>query len=206
MKLVLTVVGTLLLPLRSRRSSAVLALPCGSGETPVRVVVVLGYSDGGRGELHPVCAPRASSVAEVATSEDVVVLSGWARVPDTHSEAELMRAWRGQAREVVVDPDARTTVENLANALNDVLRVGARSRGRHVHLARGPREGGRSAGSSATRASCPLRLTTGLVGARTAARAHALAAAPVPALVGRAQELGALTRAHVRDRHFGADV
>jgi uncharacterized SAM-binding protein YcdF (DUF218 family) len=95
--------------------------------TATRVVVVLGYSDGGRGELHPVCAARLALASELATAEDVVVLSGWARVPGTHSEAELMRAaWRGQAREVVVDPDARTTVENLANALNDVLRVGAR--------------------------------------------------------------------------------
>jgi uncharacterized SAM-binding protein YcdF (DUF218 family) len=93
----------------------------------VRVVVVLGYSDGGRGELHPECAARLSRAAELSTSDDVVVLSGWARVPGTYSEAELMRAaWRGAAREVVVDPDARTTVENLANALNDVLRVGAR--------------------------------------------------------------------------------
>ena len=91
-----------------------------------RLVVVLGYSDGGHGELHPVCAARLERAAEVTTSDDVVVLSGWARVPDTHSEAELMRAaWRGAAREVVVDPDARTTVENLANAVNDVLRVGA---------------------------------------------------------------------------------
>jgi uncharacterized SAM-binding protein YcdF (DUF218 family) len=92
-----------------------------------RVVVVLGYSDGGRGELHPVCAARLERAAELSTSDDVVVLSGWARVSGTHSEAELMRAaWRGAAREVVVDPDARTTVENMANALNDVLRVGAR--------------------------------------------------------------------------------
>jgi uncharacterized SAM-binding protein YcdF (DUF218 family) len=92
-----------------------------------RVVVVLGYSDGGRGELHPVCAARLERAAEIATAEDVVVLSGWARVSGTHAEADLMRAaWRGPAREVVVDPDARTTVENLANALNDVLRVGAR--------------------------------------------------------------------------------
>ncbi len=91
-----------------------------------RLVVVLGYSDGGRGELHPVCAARLERAAEVTTSDDVVVLSGWARVPDTHSEAELMRAaWRGPAREVVVDPDARTTVDNMANAMNDVLRVGA---------------------------------------------------------------------------------
>lgn len=93
---------------------------------PTRLVVVLGYSDGGRGELHPVCAARLERAAEVTTSDDVVVLSGWARVPDSHSEAELMRAaWRGAAREVVVDPDARTTVDNMANAMNDVLRVGA---------------------------------------------------------------------------------
>ncbi len=94
--------------------------------TATRLVVVLGYSDGGRGELHPVCAARLARAAELTTDDDVVVLSGWARVPDTHSEAELMRAaWAGRAREVVVDPDARTTVGNMANALNDVLRVGA---------------------------------------------------------------------------------
>ena len=92
-----------------------------------RVVVVLGYSDRGSGALHPICAARLERAAEVTTADDVVVLSGWARVPHTHSEAELMRAaWRGAAREIVVDPDARTTVENLANAVNDVLRVGAR--------------------------------------------------------------------------------
>jgi uncharacterized SAM-binding protein YcdF (DUF218 family) len=92
-----------------------------------RVVVVLGYSSGDEVELHPVCAARLERAAEVATADDVVVLSGWARKPGRHSEAELMRAaWRGNAREVVVDPDARTTVENMANALNDVLRVGAR--------------------------------------------------------------------------------
>jgi uncharacterized SAM-binding protein YcdF (DUF218 family) len=92
-----------------------------------RVVVVLGYSGDGGADLHPVCAARLERAAEIATSDDVVVLSGWARRPGTRSEAELMRAaWGGTARELVVDPDARTTVENLANALNDVLRVGAR--------------------------------------------------------------------------------
>jgi uncharacterized SAM-binding protein YcdF (DUF218 family) len=92
-----------------------------------RVVVVLGYSDGGAGALHPVCAARLEKAAEVATAEDVVVLSGWARGRETGSEAELMAAaWRGSSAELVVDPDARTTVENAANALNDVLRVGAR--------------------------------------------------------------------------------
>ena len=95
--------------------------------TTGRVVVVLGYSRGDDAELHPVCAARLERAAEVATADDVVVLSGWASTSGRHSEAELMRAaWRGNAREVVVDPDARTTVENMANALNDVLRVGAR--------------------------------------------------------------------------------
>jgi uncharacterized SAM-binding protein YcdF (DUF218 family) len=92
-----------------------------------RVVVVLGYSDGRAGVLHPVCAARLEKAAEVSTPDDVVVLSGWARGHDTGSEAELMAAaWRGTAAELVVDPDARTTVENAVNALNDVLRVGAR--------------------------------------------------------------------------------
>jgi hypothetical protein len=91
-----------------------------------RVVVVLGYSDGGHDALHPVCAARVGRAAELSTREDVVVLSGWARVPGTRSEAELMSAaWRGTARELVVDPDARTTMGNAYNALNDIRRVGA---------------------------------------------------------------------------------
>jgi uncharacterized SAM-binding protein YcdF (DUF218 family) len=95
---------------------------------PPRVVVVLGYSDGGAGALHPICAARLARAAEVATEDDVVVLSGWARVPGTRSEAELMAdAWAGRAREVVVDPVARTTVGNAANALDDVRRVGAKA-------------------------------------------------------------------------------
>jgi uncharacterized SAM-binding protein YcdF (DUF218 family) len=90
-----------------------------------RLVVVLGYSDGGT-ELHPLCAARLAHAAALTTPDDVVVLSGWARSPGTQPEAALMRAaWHGAAREVVVDPDARTTVENLVNALNDVLRVAA---------------------------------------------------------------------------------
>ena len=94
---------------------------------PARVVVVLGYSDGGAGALHPVGAARLARAASVATGDDVVVLSGWARVPGTRSEAELMAAaWSGRARELVVDPDARTTVGNAANALDDIRRVGAR--------------------------------------------------------------------------------
>jgi uncharacterized SAM-binding protein YcdF (DUF218 family) len=92
----------------------------------LRLIVVLGYSNGGGDGLHTVCAARLARASELATAEDVVVLSGWARTPGTRPEAELMRAaWRGAAREVVVDPDARTTVENVANAVNDVHRLGA---------------------------------------------------------------------------------
>jgi uncharacterized SAM-binding protein YcdF (DUF218 family) len=92
----------------------------------VRVVVVLGYSDGGAGELHPVCAARLARAAELTTDEDVVVLSGWSRVPGRRSEAELMAAaWSGAAHELVLDPDARSTAENAANAVGDVLRARA---------------------------------------------------------------------------------
>ena len=92
-----------------------------------RVVVVLGYSDDGSDALHPVCAARVGRATEISTDDDIVVLSGWARVPGSRSEAELMAAaWRGRARELVVDPDARTTVGNAANALDDIDRAGAR--------------------------------------------------------------------------------
>jgi len=94
---------------------------------PQRVVVVLGYSDGGTGTLHPVCAARLRQAAAVARPDDVVVLSGWARLPGSASEAELMAAaWTGAAAELVVDPVARTTVENALNACDDILRVSAR--------------------------------------------------------------------------------
>jgi uncharacterized SAM-binding protein YcdF (DUF218 family) len=94
---------------------------------PTRLIVVLGYSNGQDGNaLHPICRARLETAASLATADDVVVLSGWARRAEARPEAELMAAaWTGVSRELVVDPNARTTVENLANALNDVLRVGA---------------------------------------------------------------------------------
>ena len=91
-----------------------------------RVVVVLGYSNGARPGLHPVCAARLAHAATLSTPDDVVVLSGWSRVPGGRPEAELMaRAWTGRARRVVVDPDARTTAENAVNALDDIVHDGA---------------------------------------------------------------------------------
>ena len=93
-----------------------------------RVVVVLGYSDRGTGELHPVCAARLRRAGELTTGDDVVVLSGWSRGGGARSEAELMaESWSGAARELVLDPVASSTVENAANAVADVLRAGAGS-------------------------------------------------------------------------------
>ena len=69
-----------------------------------RVVVVLGHSSGDGTGLHPVCAARLECAAEVATADDVVVLSGWARVPGTRSEAELRAQWLATCDEgAVVD-------------------------------------------------------------------------------------------------------
>ena len=80
-----------------------------------RLVVVLGYSDGRRKELHPICAARLERAAQVAEPADVVVLTGWARRPGRIPEAELMRAaWPGPKRPFIVDTEARITAENAA--------------------------------------------------------------------------------------------
>lgn len=94
--------------------------------TPGRLVVVLGYSDRRELGLHPICAERLTHAATVSTEDDVVVLSGWARTPASRPEAELMAdAWSGACRELVVDPDARHTVGNARNAIDDLVRTGA---------------------------------------------------------------------------------
>ena len=91
-----------------------------------RVIVVLGYSVGDGDVLHPICAQRLAHAAGIATDQDVVVLSGWARVPGARPEAVLMaEAWAGRACELVVEPTAQSTVGNATNALDDVHRTGA---------------------------------------------------------------------------------
>jgi hypothetical protein len=78
-----------------------------------RLVAVLGYSDGSRPELHPVCAARLERAADVAGPEDAVLFSGWARRGAAAGEAELMaRAWTGRAGRVLLDRGARTTAGN----------------------------------------------------------------------------------------------
>lgn len=91
-----------------------------------RIIVVLGYSVGTSDQLHPICEERLVHASTIATNNDVVVLSGWARGRSSTSEAELMAdAWSGVHRELVIDPTATTTVENADNSMNDIHRVGA---------------------------------------------------------------------------------
>lgn len=94
--------------------------------SPGRVVAVLGFSGRGGGGLHPVCAARVERAGELATAEDIVLLSGWARAAAGVSEAELMRrAWRGTAARVLLDDGARHTAENAVHAARVAREVGA---------------------------------------------------------------------------------
>jgi len=94
--------------------------------TDGRLIVVLGYSDRRERGLHPICAGRLAHAATVSGERDVVVLSGWARTPGASPEAELMAdAWRGKCRELIIDPDARHTVGNATNAIDDLVRTGS---------------------------------------------------------------------------------
>ena len=90
-----------------------------------RLIAVLGYSEGG-GSLHAICAARLERAEAVTRPGDVVLLSGWARSRSVRSEAELMAAaWRGPPAELVLAPDARTTVGNARAAAEAALRLGA---------------------------------------------------------------------------------
>jgi uncharacterized SAM-binding protein YcdF (DUF218 family) len=90
-----------------------------------RLVVVLGYSNGGR-SLHAICAARLRRAEAEARPGDVVLLSGWARHARARSEAELMaQAWRGPRVELVLAPDARTTIGNARVAARVATEVDA---------------------------------------------------------------------------------
>jgi DUF218 domain len=92
-----------------------------------RLVVVLGYSAGRNGELHPICAARLALAARVAGETDVVLLSGSSRRSAVLAEAELMRrAWAGANGDLRCDPEARITAENAANAVLHAQELGVR--------------------------------------------------------------------------------
>jgi uncharacterized SAM-binding protein YcdF (DUF218 family) len=91
----------------------------------VRLIAVLGYSNGGS-TLHEICGERLQRAEAEATAGDVVLLSGWARHGGARSEAELMaEAWRGPAAELVLSGDARSTAGNAQAAAETAIRIGA---------------------------------------------------------------------------------
>jgi hypothetical protein len=93
----------------------------------MKLVVVLGYSDGRADGLHPVCAARLERALPEAADADAVVFTGCGRRPGSEPEAELMRrAWRGAAAQVICEPRARITAENAAHVLTLVRKLGAR--------------------------------------------------------------------------------
>jgi len=92
----------------------------------MRLIAVLGYSDGRTNALHPVCAARLARAEREVTSDDSVLLSGWARRRTSAPEADLMaRAWTSPVRKVILDRNARSTVGNAVGVARAARRAGA---------------------------------------------------------------------------------
>jgi uncharacterized SAM-binding protein YcdF (DUF218 family) len=92
----------------------------------MRLVAVLGYSDGRASELHPICAARLERAEREMKPSDAVLLSGWARHKTAPPEADLMaRAWTTPAQRVILDRNARSTVGNAVGVARAARRVGA---------------------------------------------------------------------------------
>ena len=92
----------------------------------MRLVAVLGYSEGRTTNLHPVCAARLARAARVVRPDDAVLFSGWARRRSASPEADLMaRAWTSPARKVMLDRNARSTVGNALGVARAARRVRA---------------------------------------------------------------------------------
>ena len=82
----------------------------------MRLVVVLGYSDGRCEGLHPICRARLERAAGISSEADAVVFSGWARRAGALAESELMRrAWTGACQRLICDDGSRITAENAAH-------------------------------------------------------------------------------------------
>jgi uncharacterized SAM-binding protein YcdF (DUF218 family) len=93
----------------------------------LKLVVVLGYSDGRTTGLHPICASRLERAAAEAADADAVVLTGCGRGHRAIPEAELMRrAWRWGAVRLICEPQARITAENADRVAALVAELGAR--------------------------------------------------------------------------------
>jgi hypothetical protein len=143
-----------------------------------RLVAVLGYSSRREPGLHAVCAARLERAAAETTAEDAVLLTGWSRRRRRPSEAHLMRgAWTGRARQLLVDPDARSTYGNAVA----VARAARRLRATEVVLV--------TSGWHGRRATALVRAALGDAGAEVR-----LAGTDEPGrLVDRARELACWT-------------
>jgi hypothetical protein len=92
----------------------------------LRLVAVLGYSDGSTEGLHAICASRLERAANEATPDDAVLLSGWARGTRARSEARLMaEAWSGPPARILVDEGARSTYANAVRTAAAAEALGA---------------------------------------------------------------------------------
>jgi hypothetical protein len=91
-----------------------------------RLVAVLGYSGRRTHGLHAVCVARLRHAERVASGDDTVLLSGWARRGNA-AEAELMHdAWEGADVVLIADRTARNTRENALRIAEAAVRLRAR--------------------------------------------------------------------------------
>jgi uncharacterized SAM-binding protein YcdF (DUF218 family) len=91
----------------------------------MRLVAVLGYSDGRSDALHPVCAARLARARSEVRPNDAVLFSGWARRRTSAPEADLMaRAWTSPVRRVMLDRNARSTVGNVLGVARAARQAG----------------------------------------------------------------------------------
>ena len=92
----------------------------------MRLVAVLGYSDGRTRSLHPVCAARLARAEAEVRPDDSVLFSGWARSKTAPPEADLMaRAWTAPVQRAILDRNARSTVGNALAVARAAHRAGA---------------------------------------------------------------------------------
>jgi uncharacterized SAM-binding protein YcdF (DUF218 family) len=81
----------------------------------MRLVAVLGYSQGPEEQLHAICAARVRHAESIVREGDAVLLSG---------EADQMQGhWR--PGDVLLDPHARNTRENALGVARAAREVGA---------------------------------------------------------------------------------
>lgn len=93
----------------------------------VRLIAVLGYSNGASHGLHEICLTRLRRAEREMVDDAVVLLSGWARRRSSASEAELMaRSWEGRGYRILLDRRARSTLGNVVGVSKLARTLGAK--------------------------------------------------------------------------------